>query len=117
MVDQVVEHAAAEGMTHSADCCCGLGLFGVTAAKHFDRAVGIEINSLTTAEATANTKANGVTNVEFKAASAKNVFSVIADFPRETAAVVLDPTRKGCSENFLQQLHEFKMLSPCRAIR
>ena len=108
MVEQVVEKAiAGGGMTHMADCYCGSGLFGLSASKHFQRVVGIEINEMAINEATKNAEANNITNCEFKAASAENIFSVIADFPREMTAVVLDPPRKGCSEEFLEQLYDF----------
>jgi tRNA (uracil-5-)-methyltransferase len=79
----------------------------LSAAKHFEVITGIEINKQAIEEATANAVTNEITNCEFKAASAENIFSVIQDFPRDTTAVVLDPPRKGCSEEFLEQLYEF----------
>jgi len=108
MVDHVVKEATrGDDMTHLADCYCGSGLFAISAAAHFKKVVGIEINDKAIAEATANAKKNDITNCEFQAASAENIFSVIQDFPRDTTAVVLDPPRKGCSTDFLNQLLDF----------
>jgi len=114
MIDHVVSEAIrGGGMTHLADCYCGSGLFALSAASYFDHVVGIEINDKAIAEATANAERNGVTNCKFQAASAENIFSVINDFPRDTTTVVLDPPRKGCSDDFLAQLKDF---SPRRIV-
>lgn len=108
MVESVVKEATSGGeMTHLADCYCGSGLFALSSSKYFERVVGIEINDMAIAEATANAQQNKIENCEFLAASAENIFSVISDFPRDTSVVVLDPPRKGCSEDFLSQLKEF----------
>ena len=114
MVEQVIQKAIGDGgITHLADCYCGSGLFAISAASHFDCVVGIEINDKAIEEATRNAEANHITNCRFLAASAENIFQEIQDFPRESTAVVLDPPRKGCSEEFLLQLFAF---SPKRIV-
>ena len=100
-------------MTHLADCYCGSGLFALSAAAQFEKVVGIEINDKAIAEATVNANANNITNCEFLAASAENIFDVIPNFPRASSVVVVDPPRKGCSEEFLQQLYDF---GPARVV-
>jgi tRNA (uracil-5-)-methyltransferase len=111
MVDHVVEHASAPShgiaMTHLVDCYCGSGLFALSAASHFETVVGIEINDKAVKEATANAVANDITNCHFRAAAAEAIFADIRDFPGDTTSVVLDPPRKGCSEDFLEQLYAF----------
>lgn len=118
MVDHVVQGAVGEAeggsggsstkMTHLVDCYCGSGLFALSAAAHFEQVVGIEINQKAIEEASANAAANGISNSAFVAATAADIFSQIRDFPRDTTAVVVDPPRKGCSDEFLEQLYEFK---------
>jgi len=110
MVDHVVEAAASEKnrkMTHLVDCYCGSGLFALSTASQFDTVVGIEINDKAVAEATANAVANNITNCQFRAATAEAIFADIGDFPRDTTTVVVDPPRKGCSDEFLDQLYAF----------
>jgi tRNA (uracil-5-)-methyltransferase len=108
MVEHVIEQATRGGkLTHLADCYCGSGLFALSAAAHFEKVTGIEINDKAIAEATANAEANEISNCDFLAASAENIFDVIPDFPRDQTAVVLDPPRKGCSDEFLKQLYQF----------
>ena len=114
MVDHVVEEAMRGGsMSHLADCYCGSGLFALSAAAHFEKVVGIEINDKAIAEATVNAEENIITNCEFLAASAENIFDVIPNFPRDQSVVVVDPPRKGCSDEFLEQLYKF---GPARVV-
>jgi 23S rRNA (uracil1939-C5)-methyltransferase/tRNA (uracil-5-)-methyltransferase len=134
MVDAVVEAAtrptaAASGGTvpsYLIDCYCGSGLFALSAASHFELCVGIEVNSKAVEEATANAELNGINNCQFVAASAEAIFTSppklevdghenqeVKDFPRDQTVVVLDPPRKGCSTEFLEQLYEY---SPQRIV-
>jgi len=127
MVDHVVDHASAPAttivndadtttpaetttttkMTHLVDCYCGSGLFALSTAAHFDTVVGIEINNKAVAEATANAVANRIDHCQFRAATAEAIFADSMDFPRDTTVVVVDPPRKGCSPEFLEQLYAF----------
>jgi len=132
MVDHVVQasiqpNAAGKRMTHLIDCYCGSGLFCLSASKDFDVCVGIEVNKLAVEEATVNADINSISNCKFVAASAEAIFksndpvevvttnagqevlssTLVKDFPKETTVVVIDPPRKGCSEEFLEQLFNF----------
>jgi 23S rRNA (uracil1939-C5)-methyltransferase/tRNA (uracil-5-)-methyltransferase len=135
MVDLVVDAATAASpdgmaMTHLIDCYCGSGLFCIGSSSHFDVCVGIEVNEMAITEARDNALLNGIRNCDFVAASAEAIFSsdapvgvgvsgenegglVVGDFPRDTTVVVLDPPRKGCSEEFLDQLNEYR---PARVV-
>jgi tRNA (uracil-5-)-methyltransferase len=139
MVEAVVEAASApvagtigndgtatKSPSYLIDCYCGSGLFALSAASHFDLCVGIEINGKAIEEASANADLNGISNCQFVAASAEAMFTSppeltirgfeacrVQDFPREETVVVLDPPRKGCSEEFLEQLYRY---SPQRIV-
>ena len=115
MVDHVLDQATrpitrtAKSPTHLVDCYCGSGLFAVSVAHKFVKVVGIEINEKAIEEATANAKQNGVENCSFQAASAEHIFeNLTAGFPVDETVVVLDPPRKGCSDEFLRQLFIFR---------
>lgn len=114
MVEHILAQATrpiegtAKAPTHLVDCYCGSGLFAVSAAHRFEQVVGIEINQKAIEEATANAKQNGVVNCSFQAASAEHIFdNLTTGFPVHQTAVVLDPPRKGCSDEFLRQLFIF----------
>lgn len=133
MVDGVVEAAiqpSASGgeMTHLIDCYCGSGLFCLAASKAFDVCVGIELNKKAVEEAQFNAELNSISNCKFVAASAEAIFmskdpvevvtkkasgeeflssTLVKDFPTKNTVVVIDPPRKGCSDEFLKQLYKF----------
>ena len=114
MVNEVVRYASlpsaspdGKTMTHLIDCYCGSGLFALSAASKFETVVGIEVNSKAVAEATENASQNSITNCHFRSASAECIFKDIQQYPKDTSVVVLDPPRKGCSNDFLQQLLQF----------
>mmetsp|Transcript_3093 Transcript_3093/g.3663 ORF Transcript_3093/g.3663 Transcript_3093/m.3663 type:complete len:618 (+) Transcript_3093:85-1938(+) len=133
MVDAVVEAATApivstgkSSPSYLIDCYCGSGLFALSAASSFNLCVGIELNNKAVEEATANAELNKITNCQFMAASAEAIFTSppeitisgfqqqrVQTFPRQETTVIVDPPRKGCSEEFLKQLYEY---SPQRII-
>jgi tRNA (uracil-5-)-methyltransferase len=118
MVDEVVRFSSlpssrGTNMTHLVDCYCGSGLFALSASHKFHTVVGIEVNQRSVEEATQNAYDNVITNCHFRSASAEYIFNDIQKFPRDTTVVVIDPPRKGCSIDFLQQLYKF---SPQRIV-
>eukprot|EP00934_Nitzschia_sp_Nitz4_P008173 Nitzschia sp. Nitz4//scaffold80_size88189//16117//17797//NITZ4_005081-RA/size88189-processed-gene-0.27-mRNA-1//-1//CDS//3329558612//8163//frame0 len=125
MVDGVLDAAIAKTAAGKTprfliDCYCGSGLFALTAASKFELCIGIEVQEKAIEEATENATSNGIKNCQFMAASAEAIFKSppqitlpgfeslrVQEFPRDETVVVLDPPRKGCSEEFLQQLYEY----------
>lgn len=102
----VREQAAASGAKFLVDAYCGSGLFALTAAKSFERVAGIEISESSINFARENATANGITNATFQAGDASAIFAGLT-FPKDETVVVIDPPRKGCDENFLNQLFTF----------
>lgn len=100
------EKASGPGQKYLLDAYCGSGLFGLTLAKHFEQVVGIELSETSADWARRNAKTNGIENASFIAASAENLFADIT-FPNEETSVLIDPPRKGCSQDFLNQLFAF----------
>jgi tRNA (uracil-5-)-methyltransferase len=92
--------------THLVDAYCGAGLFAITLAPHFERIAGIELAADSIRFATHNAALNALPagRCEFRAGDAANIFDVVADFPPERTALVIDPPRKGCDVNFIEQL-------------
>lgn len=102
----VADHACATGAKYLVDAYCGSGLFALSLAKHFQQVAGVEVSETAAQQAQRNAARNGITNAKFLAASAEAIFDVI-DFPAEETAVVIDPPRKGCTREFLDQLAAF----------
>ncbi|HQW27698.1 MAG: class I SAM-dependent RNA methyltransferase [Verrucomicrobiales bacterium] len=105
--DHVKKEALGDGgVTHLVDAYCGSGLFCLTAARDFEEAVGIEISESSIDWAKRNASQNGITNCRFITGDASNIFGEV-NFPPTTTAVVIDPPRKGSSQEFLDQLITF----------
>lgn len=104
--DYVAKQAARPGQRFLLDAYCGSGLFALTLAKHFEKVTGIEVSETSADWARRNALTNGIENTRFIAASAEHLFADICD-PASETSVVIDPPRKGCSEDFLNQLFAF----------
>jgi 23S rRNA (uracil1939-C5)-methyltransferase/tRNA (uracil-5-)-methyltransferase len=100
------EQAKGPNQKYLLDAYCGSGLFGLSLARHFDQVVGIELSETSADWARRNAKTNGIENASFIAASAENLFADIT-FPSDQTSVLIDPPRKGCSVDFLNQLFAF----------
>lgn len=115
ILPRFVEHVAAEAgvdCRYLVDAYCGSGLFALSLANHFEHVTGVEVSESAADWARHNAERNNLNNVDVLAASAEEIFSRIS-FPSEETAVVIDPPRKGCGPEFLQQLFAF---SPRRVV-
>ena len=110
ILDSFTGHAAEQAkgpnQKYLLDAYCGSGLFGLTLAKNFEQVVGIELSETSADWARRNAKTNGIENASFIASSAEALFADIT-FPPEQTSVLIDPPRKGCSVDFLNQLFAF----------
>ena len=106
MAAHVADQARAGGARFHVDAYCGSGLLGLCAAPGFERVLGVEVSSSAVGWARANATRNGRANCEFLAADASAVFAAVP-FPAADTAVIVDPPRKGCGEDFLRQLAAF----------
>ena len=88
------------------DAYCGSGLFTVTLSSLFRASMGIDISPASIASARQNAIANKIANATFMAADASDLFAKVS-YPPDETVVVIDPPRRGCDDNFLQQLLKF----------
>lgn len=88
------------------DAYCGSGLFTITLSSLFSSSMGIDIAGASIVSAKENAAANKVCNASFMAADASRLFKQVT-YPPEKTVVIIDPPRKGCDGNFLQQLLKF----------
>ena len=108
----VATQAAAGGALYLVDAYCGSGLFALSLAGHFQQVAGVEVSETSCEWARKNATANGIGNVRFLTAPAEAVFAEI-NFEAAQTAVVIDPPRKGCTPEFLEQLVKF---GPARVV-
>lgn len=112
LVSYALQSAQAPGIRFLVDAYCGVGVFGLCGSALFERVFGIEVNPKAIALARRNAVHQRVNNVEFIAGEAQAIFSGLNCDNRETA-ILLDPPRKGCDIEFLQQLFAY---GPARVV-
>lgn len=115
ILSDFVEYAceqAMNGATYLIDAYCGSGLFGLSLAKHFKEVSMVEVSETGADWARYNAKANQIDNAKILTASAEHIFQDIT-YPSSETTVLIDPPRKGCNEEFLNQLFAF---APTRVV-
>ena len=85
------------------DTYCGVGVFGICLAQQVERFLGIEIDEKAIALAKKNMSENHLINGAFVSGDATTIFKDVY-FPADQSLVIMDPPRKGTSEDFLKQL-------------
>jgi tRNA/tmRNA/rRNA uracil-C5-methylase (TrmA/RlmC/RlmD family) len=107
LVETVRDFLQAGGARHLIDLYCGVGFFGIEAAKVVDSFVGVEYDKLAIAAARQNALARQITNGEFICAKAETALpELLQKFPAAETAVLLDPPRKGCWPDLLNLLRQ-----------
>ena len=112
LAEHVFQQAQAEGIRYLLDAYCGSGLFALYAGRHFEEAVGIEISEKSVEYAQNNANINGIANCKFQVGDAAHLFQEV-EFASQESVVVIDPPRKGCSDEFIEQLFAY---DPARVV-
>ncbi|KAF8061735.1 S-adenosyl-L-methionine-dependent methyltransferase [Lyophyllum atratum] len=96
--------------THLVDAYCGAGLFAITLSPHFQTVAGIELSRDSIKAATHNAQLNNIPSdkVTFRAGDAADIFATVGEFPPDRSVLLIDPPRKGCDDNFIRQLLDFR---------
>lgn len=94
------------------DAYSGSGLFTVTLSPLFVSSLGIDISAPGIEAARENARMNNLPQTGFAAADAADLFKDVP-YPADRTLLVIDPPRKGCGMNFLQQMMNY---APARVI-
>lgn len=98
---KALEYAAPTGSEVIADLYCGAGTIGLSMAHRAARIVGVEIVPEAVENARGNAERNGIANAEFFCGDAGEVFGQLRAKGCKPDIIVVDPPRKGCSEETL----------------
>lgn len=85
------------------DLYCGAGLIGLSCADKVKKVVGIEVIPEAIENAKENARNNGINNAEFFCGDASLISKLLEKGYKFDVAIV-DPPRKGCSEDVLEAL-------------
>ncbi len=107
LVETVQGVLKAGGARHLIDLYCGVGFFGIEAAKVVDSFIGVEYDQGAIAAARQNARTHGITNGEFISAKVETALpELLEKFPASQTSVLLDPPRKGCWPELLELLRQ-----------
>lgn len=109
----VAEKADLHGGETVLDLYCGIGTIGLSLAGKARRIVGVEIVPQAVERAEENARRNGIRNARFFCGDASDTKRFLAaaeweDEPLGDATVILDPPRKGSTEELISCLAERK---------
>jgi len=88
------------------DLYCGVGTIGLYMADKAKKLIGVEIVSDARDNAERNALNNGINNGEFYAGDCGKVVRELVDKGERADIVIVDPPRKGCSEEVIDLLAE-----------
>ncbi|KAH8425405.1 tRNA (uracil(54)-C(5))-methyltransferase [Aspergillus melleus] len=97
---------ASKPLKYLLDAYSGSGLFTITLSTIFKSSLGVDVAGDSIASARDNARANNLPNTGFAAADAATLFKDVP-YPPDQTLLVIDPPRKGCSEDFLRQFLAF----------
>ncbi len=97
---KAAEYAVPDGK-NIIDLYCGAGTIGLSMAKAAKSIIGAEIVPEAVTDARLNAKENGIDNAEFICADAADAAKQLSNRGISADVVILDPPRKGCSEELL----------------
>lgn len=86
------------------DLYCGIGTISSFVAKKAKKVIGIEYVPEAVEDAKENAKINNLSNTEFYAGDAAQVFDILYKEGYSADAAVIDPPRKGCDVHLIETL-------------
>ena len=90
------------------DLYCGAGTIGLSMAKDAAKIIGAEIIPEAVENAKANAERLGISNAEFICADAGKAAKTLSEQKISPDVILLDPPRKGCSEETLSACAQMK---------
>ncbi len=88
------------------DLYCGAGTIGLSMANEAKQIIGVEIIPEAVKDAEFNAEVNGISNARFVCADAAKAADSLKNEGISPDVVILDPPRKGCSEELIHTIAE-----------
>lgn len=98
------EYASPDGSEIIADLYCGAGTIGLSMSEYAKKIIGIEIVTEAVQNAHRNAVKNNISNAEFYCGDAGEIFSKLNKKGCNPDIIIVDPPRKGCSEDTLKTI-------------
>ncbi len=108
LYDKAKEYADIKETDTVFDLYCGVGTIGLYMADKAKKLIGVEIVEDAVKNARSNAEKNGITNSEFYAGDCGKIVRDLVNKCEKADVVIVDPPRKGCSEEVIDLLSEIK---------
>lgn len=106
LYDKAKEYAGITENDTVFDLYCGVGTIGLYMADRAKKLIGVEIVEAARDNAERNARNNGIDNAEFFAGDCGKVVRNLVNKGEKADIVIVDPPRKGCSEEVIELLAE-----------
>lgn len=103
---KALEYASPDSESIIADLYCGAGTIGLSMARKAQKIIGVEIIPQAIENAKKNALRNNISNAEFYCGDAGKVFAQLRNNGCAPDIIVVDPPRKGCSQEALEVIAE-----------
>ncbi len=113
LYDKAKEYADIQETDTVFDLYCGVGSIGIYLADHAKKLIGVEWVESAVENAKKNAKRNGIANAEFYAGDCGAIVKDLVAKGEKADVVIVDPPRKGCSEDLLDLIEE---ITPKRVV-
>ncbi len=104
LYQKAVELAALTGNENVLDAYCGVGTIGICASDQAKTVYSVEQNPQAVRDAEKNARLNGIENIRFTQADAKDYIKTLREQHIPIDVALIDPPRAGCSLSFLNTL-------------
>lgn len=102
LYEKVAEYISPDGTEDILDLYCGTGTIGLSLAKKVKTLIGVEIIPDAVKDAEENARINYIKNARFICGDAAQAAHELENAGIHPQAIILDPPRKGCSEDLLK---------------
>jgi len=107
-VETIISMAGLHRADTVLDVYCGVGIFGLAAAPHVARVLGVELSEECIAFARKNAEAMGACNTTFSAAPAEEYLAGLVQSGTNVDVAIVDPPRNGLTNKAVSALKKLK---------
>ncbi len=104
LYSKAIELANLDSTQTVLDSYCGVGTIGICASDKAKKVYAVESVKDAIVDAKKNAKLNGINNIEFCCADAKDYIAQLKEEGLKIDVAFVDPPRAGCSREFLQSM-------------
>lgn len=104
LYSKAIEYARFKPTDVVIDAYCGIGTISLTLAGHVKKVYGVEVVPQAIIDAKENALRNKIDNAEFVCDDAGHFMTEFVKRNEKVDCVMVDPPRKGCSQEFLDKL-------------